>query len=312
MTKINSTKIIVIIGPTASGKSSLGIFLARKLRGEIISADSRQVYHGMDIGTGKVTKKEQRIARHHLLDVANPKKIFTVSDFKKLGQKAIINIVGRKKLPFVVGGTGFYIDALVYNLNFPQVPPNKPLRLNLNKLTSEKLFYKLKKLDPQRAKIIDRHNKRRLIRALEIIDSIGKVPDLNTKYEIHNTKYDVLWLGLNPNKEKLIKKIKKRLDERLKQGMVKEVKNLHKQGVSWKRLDDFGLEYRQISRWLKSSKLKQKQSFSNSQEYENLLRDIIKYSKRQMTWFKRNKDIHWVKSEREAEKITKKFIFPLP
>ncbi|MEK7121193.1 MAG: tRNA (adenosine(37)-N6)-dimethylallyltransferase MiaA, partial [Patescibacteria group bacterium] len=332
-----SQKIIVIVGPTASGKSDLGIFLARKIsaiggptsgwRGaEIISVDSRQVYRGMDIGTGKVKKNSIKYKvlsikgrrkdseyysdniRHHLIDVVSPKKVFTVSDFKKLGQKAINDIQCRYKVPIIVGGTGFYIDALVYDLNFPQVPPNNLLRFNLNRITAEQLFNKLKKLDPQRAKTIDPHNKRRLIRALEIIDSIGKVPALNTKYEMLNTKYDVLWIGLKP--KNLEKRIKLRLDKRLKQGMVREVKNLIISGVSRKRLYDFGLEYRQVSEYLASKKFKVKseKNFKNSEYYKILLRDIVKYSKRQMTWFKRNKEIHWVKNGREAQKLTGDFV----
>ncbi len=313
MTEINSTKIIVIVGPTASGKSDLGIFLAQKFGGEIISADSRQVYRGMDIGTGKVTKKEQRLAKHHLLDVANPKRVFTVSDFKKLGEKAIKNILSKNKVPFVVGGTGFYVDALVKDLALPEVPPNKKLRLKLEKKSAEQLFKQLSTLDLQRVKTIDRHNKRRLIRALEILKATGKpIPKL-----VSSIKYQVLWLGLKP--KNLEKRIKLRLEKRLKQGMIKEVINLNKQGVGLKRLDNLGLEYRWISRYLKRSKFKiQNSKFKDSEEYQNLLKAIVKYSKRQMTWFKRNKDINWlapsgaegVKNQREAEKLIRKFIFP--
>jgi len=333
-------KIIVILGPTASGKSSLSIKLAKKFNGEIISADSRQVYQGMDIGTGKVTKKEQGLIKHHLLNVVNPKKVFTVSDFKKLGEKAIKEILGKNKIPIIVGGTGLYIDTLVYNLNFPQVPPNQLLRLSLNRLTAEQLFYKLKNLDLQRAKTIDHHNKRRLIRALEIIDSIGKVPTLNTKYYIENTKYDVLWLGLKP--KNLENKIKLRLNKRLKKGMIKEIKDLLESGVSKKRLHDLGLEYRQISEYLASKNYKvttRKRSerssnpmeqwshgrrrmtesvknFKKSEYYQKLLREIVKYSKRQMTWFKINKEIHWlaqnkvegIKTQKEAEKLLQSFL----
>ena len=136
----NKPRIIVILGPTASGKSDLGIKLAKKFKGEIISADSRQVYRGMDIGTGKVTRKEQRLAKHHLLDVVSPKKIFTVSDFKKLGEKSIKNILNKNKIPFIVGGTGFYIDALVKDSSLPEVPPNKKLRTKLEKISAKKLF----------------------------------------------------------------------------------------------------------------------------------------------------------------------------
>lgn len=320
-------KIVVIVGPTASGKSDLGIRLAKKFNGEIISADSRQVYKHMDIGTGKVTKKEQKIIKHYLLDMVNPKKVFTVSDFKKLGEKAIKEIKNKNKVPFIVGGTGFYIDALLGRTSIAEVPPDKKLRARFDKLTVEHLFKMLKKLDPQRARTIDPKNKRRLIRALEIIKTTGKpVPKL-----VSSMKYQVLWLGLKP--KNLEQRVKLRLEKRLKQGMIKEVKNLLKSGVSKKRLYDLGLEYRQISEYLASKKhapygsgasrsgfkVKSVKNFEKSEYHLKLLREIIGYSKRQITWFKKNKNINWlapsevdeVKGRQEAEKLIGKFISPL-
>ncbi len=294
---INRLKLVVVLGPTASGKSDLGIKLSKKFNGEIISADSRQVYKKMDVGTGKVTKKEQRLAKHHLLDVIDPREVFTVSDFKKLGQKTITNIVSRGKLPIVVGGTGFYIDALVKGFVIPEVPTNKKLRTKLEKKTAENLYKELKKLDPKRARSIDSKNKRRLVRALEIIKITGKpVPKLSS-----SAQYQTLWIGLKP--EDLEKRIKLRLDKRLNQGMIKEVEGLLKAGVSKKRLYDFGLEYRWISEY-PSGKI------SYDEMKNGLYKAIVKYSKRQMTWFKRNKEIHWVKNKRGADKLIKKFIFP--
>ncbi len=298
MVKIKQTKLVVILGPTASGKSDLAIKLAKKFHGEIISADSRQVYKKMNIGTGKVTKKEQKIVKHYLLDIADPKKVFTVSDFKDLGEKTIKEILNKNKIPFIVGGTGFYIDALVKNLSLPEVPPDKKFRARFDKLTAEHLFKMLRKLDPQRAKTIDPKNKRRLIRALEIIASMGKVPTLNTKYEIHDTKYDILWVGLNP--KNLDKIIKTRLEKRLKQGMIKEVKNLLRSGLSKKRLHDFGLEYRWLGEYLAGK-------ISYAKMKDGLFRAIVKYSKRQMTWFKRNREIHWIKNQKEAERLLQSF-----
>lgn len=301
MSKNNSPagrpKLIVILGPTSSGKSDLGIKLAKRFNGEIISADSRQVYKKMNIGTGKVTKKEQRLVKHHLLDVASPKKVFTVSDFKNLGEKAIKNILAKNKVPFVVGGTGFYIDALVKGLAFPEVITNKKLRAKLEKITAKNLYRELKKLDPHRAQNIDPKNKRRLIRALEIIKITGEpVPPLK-----ESSQYKVLYMGINPPKNILKKKIKLRLEKRLEQGMVKEVKNLLRLGVSKKRLYDFGLEYRWLSEHL-SGKI------SYAEMKSGLNKAIVKYSKRQITWFKRNKNIHWVKNQKESEKLIRKFI----
>jgi len=297
-------KIIAAVGPTATGKSDLAIKIAKMLstRGGpgagIISADSRQVYRGMDIGTGKVTKKEQRMAKHYLIDIANPKKQFTVSDFKRLGGKAVKEILAKDKIPVVVGGTGFYIDALLKNINLPEVPPDKKLRAQLDRLTAEKLFEKLKKLDPNRAKNIDGKNKRRLIRALEIVMTTGRfVPPIISK----NSNYEILWLGVNFPKEILNKRIKIRLEKRLKQGMIKEVKRLLENDVSYKKLFDLGLEYRWVSQYLQGK-------ISYKDMRDGLLKDIIKYSKRQMTWFKRNKEIVWIKNPKQALRLVDRFL----
>ncbi|MBP9822449.1 MAG: tRNA (adenosine(37)-N6)-dimethylallyltransferase MiaA [Candidatus Pacebacteria bacterium] len=294
MPKINP-KIIVIVGPTASGKSDLAIKLARKFKGEIISADSRQVYRGMDVGTGKVTKKEQRLAHHHLIDVANPKKIFTVSDFKKLGEKAIKEIISKNKMPIIVGGTGQYIDTLVYNFSLPEVPPNYKLRAKLEKQSTEQLFEQLQKLDPERSGNIDSKNPRRLIRAIEIITATGQ-PVGRIKQE---SPYDVLWLGLNP--KGLEKRISTRLSARIKQGMIAEVKKLRTGGISWQRLYDLGLEYRWVGQYLQNKITKDEMTIGLDQA-------IHQYSKRQMTWFKRNKNIHWVKNLTSATKLMKAFV----
>ena len=169
-------KVLVILGPTAIGKSALAVKLAKRFDGEVISADSRQVYKGLDIGTGKITKKEMGGIPHHLLDVADPKKQFSVSDFVREANHALAMIYHSGRVPIIVGGTGFYIDALTGDVSLPEVPPDKLLRAKLNKLSNEELFEILKKKDPERAETIDRHNKVRLVRALEIIEALGKVP----------------------------------------------------------------------------------------------------------------------------------------
>ncbi|HZZ99738.1 MAG TPA: tRNA (adenosine(37)-N6)-dimethylallyltransferase MiaA [Candidatus Paceibacterota bacterium] len=310
--KPNLPKIIVIVGPTASGKSDLAIKLAQKFNGEIISADSRQVYRGLDIGTGKVSKREQKLIPHHLIDITDPKRQFSVASWKKLAEKAIEKIISgsdpkrienprfrnraslgrnRDKLPIVCGGTGLYIDALIYDLNLPKVPPNKKIRAELEKQTTEQLFETLQKLDPRRAAVIDHHNKVRLIRAIEIARTLGQVPELDTDYSSLKPKYDVLWLGLNP--KNLDERISIRLKKRLKQGMLAEIKKLRRSGVSWKRLDDLGLEYRWTARYLKGE-------ITKSEMETGLLTDIRRYAKRQMTWFKRNKNIHWLDSPEKA------------
>jgi tRNA dimethylallyltransferase len=296
MVKNTGKKILVIIGPTSSGKTSLSIKLAKKFNGEIISADSRQVYKGMDLGTGKVTKREMQGVKHYLLDVVLPKKQFTAADFVKLGEKAIKQILKKGKLPIICGGTGFYIDALLYGLPVGVVPDWK-LRSKLEKLSNVELFNKLKRVDPMRAKIIDKNNRRRLIRALEIVIKTGKpIPALERR-----AKYDVLKIGVKRSKSDLRKRIQKRLLARLRQGMIKEVENLHKQGISWQRLDDFGLEYRFISRYLRG--------IINKEEMVSLLETAInQYAKRQTTWFKRDRDIIWLNDQLNIEKKVKKWL----
>ena len=283
--EIKDKKIIVILGPTSSGKSETAVKLAKKINGEIVSADSRQVYKGMDIGTGKITKKEMQNIPHYLLDVVSPKKRFDVVQYRELALKAINEIFKKDKTPIICGGTGFYIQALIDGLIIPEVKPDWNLRKKLEKETAEKLFKKLKKLDPKRAKTIDKKNKRRIIRALEIVIKTKKPVPLLKKEPI---SCPVLIFGIkNDNLEKLIEK---RLLKRLKQGMVKEVKNLKRSGISWKRLEEFGLEYRWIARYLQN-KIEYKDMV------EELQKDIQSFSKRQMTWFKRNKCIHWIEKQ---------------
>lgn len=292
-------RIIVIIGPTASGKSDLAVKIARRVSGEIISADSRQVYRGMDIGTGKITKKEMRGIPHHLLDVVSPRGEFNVSHFKKLAAKKIEEIVNCGHVPIIVGGTGFWVDALIYDWPIPEVEPNCALRARLGKWPAKRLFARLQKLDPNRAKNIDRHNKRRLIRALEIAVTTGQpVSQFIFKYdrgqkriEINGKSYAVLILGIKLRQKELERRIYARLIKRLNDGMIQEIKKLHNPpasgGVSWKRLDNFGLEYRYASRYLRGI-------LTYDQMVEKLYGVIKNYAKRQMRWFKRNGQINWL------------------
>ena len=275
-------KILVIVGPTASGKSSLAVRLANKFNGEIISADSRQVYRGLNIGTGKITGQEMRSIAHYLLDVANPRSQFSAAQYKVLADKFIRYIVQKDKLPIVVGGTGFYIDALTGTAVFPDVPPNKLLRSKLNKFNKEKLFFMLKKKDPRRASTIDRDNKVRLIRALEIVVAIGNVPT-RLGHGVSKSSWKYVYIGLKP--DNLDERIYKRLVKRL-EPMVREGKRLHKQGLTYKRMNELGLEYRYIGMYLQNK-------ISKQEMVEKLYIASRHYAKRQMTWFKRNKEIKW-------------------
>ena len=284
-------KILAIVGPTATGKSDWAVFLAKKFNGEVISADSRQVYKGMDLGSGKISKKEMQGVKHYLLDVASPKAAsYNVTKFKAAAEKAIAHILKNKKLPIICGGTGFWVDALCNNQAFSEVPPNKSLRLKLSKESTEKLFAMLSKLDPKRAKNIDSKNKRRLIRALEIIQFSKGPAYSNFK---NPAKYKTLYIGLDMLDEELMQKISKRLDLRLKKGMIKEIQRLHKEGVSWKTLENFGLEYRFVAEFLQKK-------ISKEQMKELLLIAVKKYAKRQRTWFKRNKEIHWLDPNKKS------------
>jgi tRNA dimethylallyltransferase len=291
-------KLIVVLGQTSSGKSALAVKLAKKFNGEVISADSRQVYKGMDIGTGKLTKKEMKGIPHHLLDVASPKKRFTVAQYQKLALKAIDEIYKKGKVPILCGGTGFYIRSVVDGIVIPKVKPNWKLRKKLQKKSNEKLFELLKRLDPERANNIDKHNPRRLIRALEIVLKTKKaIPPLIKK----NTNLDILMLGIKKSPKKLKKLINKRLLKRLKEGMIAEVKKLRKSGLSWKKLEDFGLEYRWISKFLQKK-------ISYEEMVEKLQKDTEHFAKRQMTWFKKDKRIRWINNTTRAEILIKNFL----
>jgi tRNA dimethylallyltransferase len=295
-------KIIVILGPTASGKSNLAVKIAKKFNGEIISADSRQVYKGMDLGTGKITKKEMGGVPHHLLDVVSPQKIFNVVQYKKLALGAINEIFKKNKIPILCGGTGFYIQAVIDGIVIPEVKPDWKLRKKLEKKTIKELYGILKKLDAKRAKTIDKNNPRRLIRAIEIVIKTKKsIPPLKK----NPLPYPVLMVGIKKSQKELTRLIEKRLLKRLKDGMVAEIKKLHNPpadgGISWKRLEEFGLEFRYITQYLQKK-------LSYDEMLQKLEKEIEHFAKRQMTWFKRDKRIRWVESKKEAEKLVKNFL----
>lgn len=292
--------IVVIVGPTASGKTALSIKLARRFRGEIISADSRQVYRGMDIGTGKISHREMLGVPHYMLDVASPTRTFTAARYQKEGKKIIKKILTRGKLPIVVGGTGFYIDSLLYDYALPSVKPNPALRRKLEKKSAAELFKQLQKLDPQRAKAIDPHNPRRLIRALEIILSTKKPVPNRDEALARKSNHETLKIGLSPAASILKKNIATRLQKRLKQGMIREVESLHAHGVSWQRLDNFGLEYRYVSRYLRGM-------LSRKDMIAAIEKESWQYARRQMTWFKRDPSVHWINNLSKAVQLVKNF-----
>ena len=284
-------KIIVILGQTATGKSDFAVEVAKKINGEIISADSRQVYKGMDLGTGKVTKKEMGGIPHFMLDVISPKnKTFSASQFQKMANKKIKEILDKKNIPIVCGGTGYYIDSLINSLPFPEVLPNKKLRRELETKDATELFGILKKIDKNRAKNIDAKNKVRLIRAIEIAQELGQVPKLKkTKKEFETIK-----IGLAFPDNELKRRIYERLIKRIEKGMIKEVEKLHESGVSWKKLESFGLEYRYVSFYLQKK-------MDKEEMLEKLFQAIWHFAKRQKTWWKKDKEIIWINPSKKQE-----------
>jgi tRNA dimethylallyltransferase len=284
------TKVIAIVGPTSSGKTSLSIAVAKKFNGEVISADSRQVYIGMDIATGKVTKEEMENIPHHLLDIADPKEVYTAADFKKDATVAILDIQKRGRLPIIAGGSTFYIELLRGNLQSAPVPPDELFRASLESLSTEELFEKLKKLDKNRADKIDSKNRRRLERALEIVNVLGKVPETKKGESL----YDWLLIGIDLSKEQLHHNIHVRLLDRINSGMIEEAKELHNEGVSYERMDNLGLEYRYLAKYLQKE-------ISMETMVQQIEIKNKQYAKRQMTWLKRDKTIEWfVPENREA------------
>lgn len=293
-------KIITIVGPNASGKSSLAVKMAKKFNGEIVSADSRQVYKGLNIGSGKVTKKEMGGIPHHLLDVVSPKKTFSVAQYKKIADLAIKKILKKEKLPIICGGAGFYIKTLIDNIDIPEVKPNLKLRKHFEKKTPIELSKYLIKLDPKRATEIDLKNPRRIIRAIEIANELGKTPEIKSE-----PKYNILEIGIKTDNNKLKKKILKRINKRLKNGMMKEIIKLQKKGLSYKRMFELGLEYRYLSLFLQKK-------ISKKEMLDKLFSETYKYAKRQITWFKKDERVKWCKisDKKKIEKKISNFLQP--
>ncbi|MDO8676127.1 MAG: tRNA (adenosine(37)-N6)-dimethylallyltransferase MiaA [Candidatus Azambacteria bacterium] len=295
-------KIIVIIGPTASGKSSLGIKLARKFNGEIVSADSRQVYRGMNIGTAKPTQEERILIPHHLVDIKNPDENYTVAEYKHDATKAIRKIIKKGKLPILVGGTGLYVKVIVDNLKIPEVGPDFKLRHKLEKEIKKYglnfVFKKLIKLDPEAAYIVDPNNPRRIIRALEIAITTKK--PFSAQRKSGKPPFDFIGIGIRQTKNVLDERISNRVDLMIKNGLIEEVKNLVKEyDANNQSFDAIG--YREIIDYFDKK-------ITLTEAMDSIKKNTINYAKRQMTWFKKDKKIHWIKNQNEAEKLVKKFL----
>ncbi|MFA5166193.1 MAG: tRNA (adenosine(37)-N6)-dimethylallyltransferase MiaA [Candidatus Paceibacterota bacterium] len=290
-------KIIVILGPTASGKTDLSVKLAQKFKGEIVSADSRQIYKYLDLGTGKITKNEMEGIPHHLLDIILPSKKYSSGQYQKKAYQAIDKIIKAKKIPFLVGGSAFYLYSVADGWEFPKTKTDWKLRKELEKKTTDELLEMLIGMDPKRAQAIEQKNPRRLIRAIEIATQLGSVPERK-----NNPKYDSLFIGIKRSDDELKTLIKNRIYVRVQKGMIKEVENLIKKKIlTHKRAQELGLEYKWISSLLK-------EEIGQDQMVEGLTSDIWKFSRHQMNWFNKDKRILWVKNQKEAENLIKKFI----
>jgi len=329
---VNNNKIICIVGTTASGKTKLGVDLAYKFNGEIVSADSRQVYKGMDIGTGKdlaeyvvnikrngakvsgssrqpasrLPQDDKAIIPYHLIDVVSPNTEFSLAKYQKLAYKAIDDILKRGKLPIIVGGTGLYAQAIVEGFKLSLAKPDKKLRQKLEKLSINQLFSKLKRLNKKFAEKLhesDKKNKRRLVRYIEMASGGS---ECIAGHSAPRSEFEFLLIGLTWPRQVLRERIYKRLIQRLEnEDMAGEVERLHKQGVSWKRLEDFGLEYKYIAQYLQG-----KLDYDEMVEKLNIA--TRRFAKRQMSWYQRwekqGAKIHWVKNKTKARKLTKEFL----
>lgn len=290
-------KLIIIIGPTASGKTKLAIKLAKKINGEIINADSRIIYKELNIGTDKPpkdkNKKEYVIdgIQHHLIDFLSPDKIFSIAEYQKQANKKIKEIRKRGKTPFLVGGSSLYVDSVIYNYRIPKVKPDYELRKKLEKLSLKKL---VKKLNSKLLKEIDLKNKRRVIRAIEVAMG-GEKKKISRKL-----RENVLILGIKTDRENLYKKINQRVDKMIKKGLVSEVKKLLK--THQKNAPALsGIGYREIVKLLKKE-------ISKNEAIELIKRNSRHFAKRQLTWFRRDKNIKWILNKEEALKELKQFL----
>lgn len=287
--------LIVIVGPTASGKSAFAMKLARQFGGYIVSADSRQVYRGMSIGTAQPTKAEKKRVPHFLSGLIRPNGRMTLARY----QQAVFRILEKEPgLPFLVGGTGLYIDAVTQNWSIPKVVPNPALRKRLERTPLVRLVARLKRLDPETFKVIDRKNKRRVIRALEVRLATGK--SFVTQQERRPFPYRILILGLNPPKDVLEKNIRTRVHAMFRQGLVAETKRLSKR-YSPDLPAMSGIGYREVAQFLRGEITKQ-------ECIDRIVTRTRQYAKRQMTWFKRDQDIHWVRTAVDAKRAIRRFL----
>lgn len=302
-------KIVVILGPTASGKTALSLKLAKEFKGEIISADSRQVYKYMDIGTAKEPGRWQEVdgkkvymvdgVPHHLIDFLEPNEEFSTGLFKKKSLEIIKDILSRGKIPFVVGGTGLYISAITENLEIPKARPDKKLRERLENQDLDELIKELEDIDPLSAQQIDLKNKRRVVRALEVVHLTGK--SFVEQQDRGDKLFEVLKIGIDIPRKKLYERINKRVDEQMKNGLLEETKKLVELGYSWGLPSMSGIGYKQMGMYLRGE-------VDLDEAIRILKRDTRHYAKKQLVWWRKDKEIKWVEGYKEARDKAKIFL----
>lgn len=288
---MNKPKVIVICGPTASGKTSLSIELAKKINGEIISCDSMQIYKDMNIGSAKVTEEEKQGIKHYLVDFVSPEARFSVADYKKYATEAIEEILKKNKVPIIVGGTGLYVDSLIYNIKYQDIEIDLEYRKELEDISKKQgldvLYEKAMQIDPEATKEISKNDRKRIIRILEIYHSTGKT---KTQQEIESRKeevpYKYIVFAINMDREKLYERINKRVDIMIQNGLIEEVQNLLTKYNQFPTAMQ-GLGYKEVAEYLKGE-------ISKEEMIEKIKGDTRKYAKRQLTWFRKNKQTIWI------------------
>ncbi|MBA7606505.1 tRNA dimethylallyltransferase [subsurface metagenome] len=289
----------MIVGPTAVGKSEVAIELAKRIKGEIISCDSRQVYKYLNIGTAKPTKEERKKIPHHLIDIIEPDEEFNAFLYARRAHRAISRIHRKKKIPILVGGAGLYVRAVIDGI-FPGAGKNKEIRKRLEKFSSNQLYKKLRKIDPLAASRLHPHDKVRIVRALEVYELTGQ--PISTLQEISKGRkpnYDLTMIGLKRRREELYQRINQRVEKMIEEGLVKEVKGLLKKGFSKNLIALKGLDYKEIIGYLDGE-------YDLKEAIRLLKRNSRRFAKRQLTWFNQDKRIHWIeiRKENSASKVT--------
>ncbi len=296
--------LVILTGPTAVGKTALSIALAKEIGGEIISADSMQVYRRMDIGSAKITPEEMAGVPHHLIDVLEPDQEFNVVVFQKLAKRAVADIYSRGHIPVVVGGTGFYIQALVYDIDFTENDEDTALRRSLEELArregAEALYERLRAVDPESCESIHANNIKRVIRAIEFYEKTGKkISDHNREQRQNDSPYNVAYFVLNDDRERIYERINERVDLMMAQGLTEEVRALRESGCRKDMVSMQGLGYKELLSYLEGE-------MSLEEAVYLIKRDTRHFAKRQLTWFRREKEVIWIEKnvfDRDSQKM---------